>query len=143
LTDGTRGVVGFFGFEHDRKLALKVLAYSAKKNDIHGIFSGLVLMTYHGAVLLLSGYQADEKNILEEYRSIVDRFVVFVSFIPLYQSHYRVDKKYPTGALWILNKVCRNMPLARSLALTSAGQNSSYGLRSRRGNHGASRWPSP
>jgi hypothetical protein len=30
-------------------------------------------MTYHGVVLLLSGYQADEEHILEQYRVIVDK----------------------------------------------------------------------
>jgi hypothetical protein len=46
-------------------------------------------MTYHGVVLLLSGYQADEAHILRQYKSIVDS----------------VEKRYPQGALWILNRV--------------------------------------
>ena len=29
-------------------------------------------MTYHGGVLLLSGYQADEARILKQYKAIVD-----------------------------------------------------------------------
>ena len=32
----------------------------------------LVLMTYYGVVLLLSGYQADEQHILKQYRAIID-----------------------------------------------------------------------
>jgi len=32
-------------------------------------------MTYHGVVLLLSGYQADEVRLLAEYKAIVDRCV--------------------------------------------------------------------
>lgn len=30
-------------------------------------------MTYHGVILLLSGYQADEEHILKQYKAIVDR----------------------------------------------------------------------
>jgi hypothetical protein len=70
-----RSVVGFFGFNHDRKLALRALAVSASGNDVHSVFAGLTLMTYYGVVLLMSGYQADEKYILEQYRSIVDKCV--------------------------------------------------------------------
>jgi len=35
--------------------------------------TSLVLMTYHGVVLLLSGYQADEMHIIKRYKAIVDR----------------------------------------------------------------------
>ncbi|PIL24330.1 hypothetical protein GSI_14083 [Ganoderma sinense ZZ0214-1] len=83
-----RGVVGFLGFNHDRKLALRALAVSAAKTDVHAVFAGLALMTYHGVVLLLAGYQADEEHILRQYRSIVDKLEV----------------RYPTGSLWILNR---------------------------------------
>jgi len=81
-------VVGFLGYEHDRKLALRALAVSAAKQGVHSVFAGLALMTYHGFVLLLSGYQADEAHILEQYRAIVDS----------------IEKRYPTGSLWILNR---------------------------------------
>jgi hypothetical protein len=70
-----RSVVGFFGFNHDRKLALRALAVSASGNDVHSVFAGLTLMTYYGLVLLISGYQADEKYIIKQYRSIVDKCV--------------------------------------------------------------------
>jgi hypothetical protein len=30
-------------------------------------------MTYHGIVLLLAGYQADEAHIVKQYRAIVDK----------------------------------------------------------------------
>lgn len=30
-------------------------------------------MTYYGVVLLMSGYQADEKNILKQYKIFVDK----------------------------------------------------------------------
>lgn len=83
-----RNVVGFFGFNYDRMLALQALAVSAARNDIHSVFAGLVLMTYHGVVLLLSGYQADEAHIIKQYKAIVSR----------------VDGRYPDGSLWILNK---------------------------------------
>lgn len=83
-----QNVVGFFGFKHDRKLALKALAVAAARNDTHSVFAGLVLMTYFGVVLLLSGYQANESKIINEYQELVDR---------LYN-------RFPNGALWILNK---------------------------------------
>lgn len=70
-----RSVVGFFGFNHDRKLALRALAVSANGRDVHSVFAGLALMTYYGIVLLMSGYQADGKYILKQYRAIVDKCV--------------------------------------------------------------------
>ncbi|KAK0442051.1 outer membrane protein Iml2/Tetratricopeptide repeat protein 39 [Desarmillaria tabescens] len=83
-----QGVVGFFGFKHDRKLALQALAVSAAKTDVHSVFAALVLMTYHGVVLLLSGYQADEAHILKQYGAMVAS----------------VSERYPAGSLWILNQ---------------------------------------
>ncbi|KJA17945.1 hypothetical protein HYPSUDRAFT_218539 [Hypholoma sublateritium FD-334 SS-4] len=88
LPKKVQGLVGFLGFKHDRKLALQALALAATKTDVHGTFAGLVLMTYHGGVLLLSGYQANEEKILIEYQIIVDQ----------------IASRYPTGALWILNR---------------------------------------
>ncbi|GJJ12064.1 hypothetical protein Clacol_006305 [Clathrus columnatus] len=82
-----RGVVGFLGFKSDRQLALRALAVAATKNDAHAVFAGLTLMTYHGAVLLLSGYQADEAHIFRQYKAIVNK----------------LQNKYPLGSLWILN----------------------------------------
>ncbi|KAI6010291.1 outer membrane protein Iml2/Tetratricopeptide repeat protein 39 [Pisolithus marmoratus] len=83
-----RNVVGFLGYSHDRQLALKALAVSAARTDVHAVFAGLVLMTYYGVLLLASGYQADEKHIMDQYKGIVRR----------------VSQRYPKGALWILNK---------------------------------------
>ncbi|KAG6809489.1 hypothetical protein H0H92_016051 [Tricholoma furcatifolium] len=108
LPKKVQGLVGFFGFKHDRKLALRALAVSAGKKDVHSVFSGrvvhsstfflslhltpivlrLVLMTYYGVVLLLSGYQADEAHIIKQYKAIVDS----------------IEVRYPEGALWILNR---------------------------------------
>ncbi|KAF8888312.1 hypothetical protein BD779DRAFT_1611355 [Infundibulicybe gibba] len=79
---------GFLGFKHDRKLALRALGVAAARQDVHSIFAGLVLMTYHGVVLLMSGYQADEAHIIRQYKAIVDK----------------IEARYPTGALWILNR---------------------------------------
>lgn len=109
----SRSVVGFFGFNHDRKLALRALAVSASGNDVHSVFAGLALMTYYGVVLLMSGYQADEKYILKQYRSIVDKCVyippgLLISMSTILaqgQSTCRLENKYPTGTLWILNRV--------------------------------------
>ncbi|KAJ3848955.1 outer membrane protein Iml2/Tetratricopeptide repeat protein 39 [Lentinula lateritia] len=86
-----QSVAGLFGFAHDRRLALQALAVSAEyaaEGEVHGVLAGLVLMTYHGTVLLLSGYQADEARIIREYEGVVRS----------------IEARYPTGALWILNR---------------------------------------
>ncbi|TFK66270.1 hypothetical protein BDN72DRAFT_844550 [Pluteus cervinus] len=88
LPKRVQGIVGFFGFKHDRKQALHALSVSAARNDVHAVFSSLVLMSYYSFVLLFSGYQADEQRILKQYQVIVDA----------------TSSRYPEGALWILNK---------------------------------------
>ncbi|KAH7908767.1 hypothetical protein BJ138DRAFT_1156898 [Hygrophoropsis aurantiaca] len=88
LPTKVRGVVGFFGFRHDKKLALQALSVSAARTDVHSVFAGLVLMTYHGVVLTFSGYQADEAHILKQYQAMVAKAM----------------ERYPGGTLWILNK---------------------------------------
>ena len=35
-------------------------------------------MTYYGAILSLSGYQADEVKIRAQYKAIVDRYTSFI-----------------------------------------------------------------
>ena len=40
-------------------------------------------MTYYGAILTLSGYQADELKIRAQYEVIVDRYVSFIQ--PIFQ----------------------------------------------------------
>ncbi|KAJ7032573.1 hypothetical protein C8F04DRAFT_958936 [Mycena alexandri] len=88
LPKKVQSLVGLLGFKHDRALALRALAGGTIGRDVHGVFAGLVLMTFHGVVLLLSGYQADEARTLQTYKAIVDR----------------IEARYPTGALWLLNR---------------------------------------
>ncbi|KAF7986637.1 hypothetical protein HWV62_26454 [Athelia sp. TMB] len=103
LPSKARTLVGAFGFKADRGAALKALVKAAEavdgaqdanggalqgRGDVHGVFAALVLMTYWGAVLLLGGWCADEANIVREYAALVER----------------VANRYPTGALWILNR---------------------------------------
>ncbi|CAK5283493.1 unnamed protein product [Mycena citricolor] len=102
LPKRVQSVVGIFGFKYDRALALQALAISAGVHtliegdggtasagtDVHGVFAGLTLMTFHGVVLLLSGYQADEAKTVRTYKTIVDS----------------IQARYPTGALWVLNR---------------------------------------
>ncbi|KAI6010345.1 hypothetical protein EDC04DRAFT_3145978 [Pisolithus marmoratus] len=83
-----RNVMGFLGYGHDRQLALKALAVSAASTDMHSVVAGLVLMSYYGVLLLASGYQADQKRIIDQYRGIVRE----------------VSQRYPKGPLWILHK---------------------------------------
>lgn len=49
-----------------------VLIESAKAH-VHFPKNSLVLMTYYGVVLLLTGYQADEQHILKQYRAMIDQ----------------------------------------------------------------------
>ncbi|KAJ7722076.1 hypothetical protein DFH07DRAFT_1067489 [Mycena maculata] len=98
LPKKVQALVGLLGFKHDRALALRALALSAGVSpdgsgaatgrDVHGVFAGLVLMTFHGVVLLMAGYQADEARTLRVYGDIVDS----------------IAARYPTGALWLLNR---------------------------------------
>ena len=65
-------------------------------------------MTYHGTVLLLSGWQADENHILRQYRAILDRYASPspLLFIPsLAKPHLRsLESHYPSGTLWTLHR---------------------------------------
>ncbi|KAE9403990.1 hypothetical protein BT96DRAFT_917160 [Gymnopus androsaceus JB14] len=91
LPKRAQSVAGLFGYAHSRTAALQALAVSADyaaKGEVHGVFAGLVLMTYHGVILLLTGYQADEPRIIREYEGIVTG----------------IEARYPKGALWILNR---------------------------------------
>ncbi|KAI6138118.1 outer membrane protein Iml2/Tetratricopeptide repeat protein 39 [Pisolithus tinctorius] len=83
-----RNLVGFLGYSHDRQLALKALEVSAAGTDLHAVIAGLVLIAYYGGLLLASGYQADEKHIIDQYTGIVGR----------------VLQQHPRWSLWILNK---------------------------------------
>lgn len=105
-----RTVVGFLGYNHDRQLALQALAVSAARSDVHAVFAGcvfsvlillwwgtflefksdtflsvvdsrLVLMTYYGVILLMTGYQADEEHIVRQYKGIVNKCVISLVII--------------------------------------------------------------
>ncbi|KAF7358800.1 Mitochondrial outer membrane protein IML2 [Mycena sanguinolenta] len=101
LPKRVQSLVGLFGFKHDRALALRALALSAgltvhpdgsvvatEGRDVHGVFAGLVLMSFYGVFVVLSGYQADEARTVRTYKAIVDV----------------IEARYPAGALWILNR---------------------------------------
>ena len=118
-----RGVVGFFGFHHDQKLALWALAVSAAKMNSfrlywvclvaatnavrHWLLDSVVLMSYHGVVLLLSGYQADEAQTIKQYWAIVNKSIVpsFLFYWLWFMYGFSTEARYPMGALWILNRV--------------------------------------
>lgn len=70
-------------------------------------------MSYHGVVLLLTGYQADEKFILKQYRAIVDT----------------IETRYPDGALWILNRVGILITELHFPSHLGLGQDSANGIR--------------
>ncbi|KAF8329754.1 outer membrane protein Iml2/Tetratricopeptide repeat protein 39 [Cantharellus anzutake] len=89
-----RNVVGVFGFTSDRKLGLRALTVATRGDDTHSQFAAvrlefkITLMTYYGSVLLLSGYQADEQQIMSQYDALLKK----------------VETKYPDGSLWLLNR---------------------------------------
>ena len=45
-------------------------------------YTRLTLMTYHGVVLLLAGYQADEQHIVKQYQAIVDTLRLSIPLPP-------------------------------------------------------------
>ncbi|KAG8733358.1 hypothetical protein FRC11_006871 [Ceratobasidium sp. 423] len=104
LPNKVKKVVGFLGYQSDRRLGLEALHVAAGvENDVHSSFAAinisfsaysspsgsvLVLMTYNGVILLLTGWQADEERIVRQYREML----------------ISVQCKYPHGSLWILNR---------------------------------------
>ncbi|KEP50139.1 outer membrane protein IML2 [Rhizoctonia solani 123E] len=90
LPNKVKKVVGFLGYQSDRRLGLEALHVAAGvENDVHSSFAAyLVLMTYNGVILLLAGWQADEERIVRQYREML----------------ISVEGKYPHGSLWILNR---------------------------------------
>ncbi|CUA75866.1 Mitochondrial outer membrane protein IML2 [Coprinopsis cinerea okayama7 len=105
LPNKVKKVVGFLGYQSDRRLGLEALHVAAGvENDVHSSFAAinisfsayffpiwlrsLVLMTYNGVILLLTGWQADEERIVRQYREMLKS----------------VECKYPHGSLWILNR---------------------------------------
>ncbi|KAH7342051.1 outer membrane protein Iml2/Tetratricopeptide repeat protein 39 [Rhizoctonia solani] len=103
LPNKVKKVVGFLGYQSDRRLGLEALHVAAGvENDVHSSFAAinisfsayffpsaiLVLMTYNGVILLLTGWQADEERIVRQYREML----------------ISVECKYPHGSLWILNR---------------------------------------
>ncbi|KDN50787.1 hypothetical protein RSAG8_01285, partial [Rhizoctonia solani AG-8 WAC10335] len=82
LPNKVKKVVGFLGYQSDRRLGLEALHVAA------GVENDLVLMTYNGVILLLTGWQADEERIVRQYREML----------------ISVQCKYPHGSLWILNQ---------------------------------------
>jgi len=87
--------------------------------DVHSVFAGLVactllplltrgswspslvLMTYYGVVLLLSGYQADESHILKQYKAMVDRFSFFSASGAITELYCPPASNL--GILWVLS----------------------------------------
>ncbi|GAA5925138.1 uncharacterized protein JCM15063_004933 [Sporobolomyces koalae] len=79
--------VGFGGT--DREGALKLLTVSAAAGaDVHSAFAALTLLTWYGLILLLSGWQANEKYMFDHCASMLDRVV----------------SRFPNGTLWQLNR---------------------------------------
>lgn len=104
------GLVGFLGFKHDRKLALCALLVAASRKDVHGVFLGAKL--FHvvrvdsdaclswSLSLIMAGcffYQG-----IKQTR--VNFLFVYLSLVIILNS---IELRYPEGALWILNRVCR------------------------------------
>ena len=52
--------MGFFGFKHDRKLALQALAVAAAKSDVHSVFAGSVPVAYRRTLANPHQFSADD-----------------------------------------------------------------------------------
>ena len=107
-----RNLVGWFGLQTDRQLALRALVFAASKGDFHSVFASITLMSYWDIVLALSGWQADEVQTLERFKTVLEPSVILLlqSFncrwkIETYLFPTRLYGRYPTGSLWALYKV--------------------------------------
>ncbi|KAG9124801.1 hypothetical protein FRC07_010199, partial [Ceratobasidium sp. 392] len=101
LPNKVKRVVGLLGYQSDRRLGLEALNVAAGVENDQNIdrhfhinlsflatYHRLVLMTYNGVVLLLTGWQADEERVVRQYQEILAS----------------VECKYPYGSLWLLNR---------------------------------------
>ncbi|KAF7358792.1 Mitochondrial outer membrane protein IML2 [Mycena sanguinolenta] len=68
---------------HARRSSL----YRAQATLFNAYSDRLVLMSFYGVFVVLSGYQADEARTVRTYKAVV-----------------AIEARYPTGALWILNR---------------------------------------
>jgi hypothetical protein len=67
-----RSLVGWFGLQTDRQLALQALAFAATKEDVHSVFASITLMQYWDVVLALSGWQAEEAEIIKRFQGVLE-----------------------------------------------------------------------
>ncbi|KAG8972041.1 hypothetical protein FRC05_010454 [Tulasnella sp. 425] len=91
-------LVGFFGYQSDRRLGLQALYVAATGKDIHSNFAAsvvpcyganlLTILTYEGLKLLLAGYQVNEKELIERLSRMLDS----------------LEERFPHGSLWLLNR---------------------------------------
>ncbi|KIO27128.1 hypothetical protein M407DRAFT_73614 [Tulasnella calospora MUT 4182] len=81
-------LVGFFGYQSDRRLGLQALSVAATGKDIHSNFAALTILTYEGLKLLLAGYQANEKDLIERLSRMLES----------------LEARFPHGSLWLLNR---------------------------------------
>ncbi|GAA98672.1 uncharacterized protein L969DRAFT_50616 [Mixia osmundae IAM 14324] len=90
LPPKVRKVTSFVGFSNgNRRKALTLLEVPAiQGSDIHASFASLALLTYHGLVLLMSGWQAQEAELIDQCSTILSR----------------VEQRFPEGTLWLLNR---------------------------------------
>ena len=67
-----RKLTSFFGYSYgNRSVALKLLSVSAMGTDVHASFASLVLLTYYGLVLLMSGWQADRSLLIQQCKQVL------------------------------------------------------------------------
>jgi len=88
LPPRVRSLIGWFGLQSDRQLALQALTFAASKEGVHSVFASIALLGYWDFVSSLSGWQADETGMLSRFETVLE---------PL-------EKQYSEGALWILYK---------------------------------------
>jgi len=65
-------LIGWFGLQSDRRLALQALTFAASKEGVHSVFASIALLGYWDFVFSLSGWQADEAGILSRFETVLE-----------------------------------------------------------------------
>ncbi|KAG8934191.1 hypothetical protein FRC01_004524 [Tulasnella sp. 417] len=92
-------LVGLFGYQSDRRLGMHALSVAATGKDIHSNFAAsvqachhptllLTILTYEGLKLLLAGYQANERDLIDRLSRMLES----------------LEARFPHGSLWLLNR---------------------------------------
>ncbi|KAH8924821.1 hypothetical protein BT69DRAFT_1318643 [Atractiella rhizophila] len=112
-----RKLTSWFGFTNmSRPLSLKLLSVAAQcSNDLHACISALILCVYYQSVLLVCGWESNEKELMKAMEQVLDT----------------VEGYYPKSTLWIvmrskLARMNRDTDSAIALLSQNASKDSSF-----------------